>query len=75
MSLTEIILALTGLLGVSIPAYLVYRRGSRNDEAAQDNAAHADVYAGYGGLLQRYQEDNVELRNRITEMERQQTLK
>lgn len=60
-----------GLLSTGL-AYLGYKRGSRADDAAQENAANAQVYAGYGGLLQHIQEDNVDIRRRLAECEQRE---
>lgn len=58
-------------LGVlsSVLAYLAYRRGKRADENAAELASTAQVYAGYGGLLERIQNDNADLRKRLIDTE------
>jgi hypothetical protein len=48
-----------------ILAYLAYKRGSRADDNAQENAAIAQVYTGYGDLLKQFRDDNAELRRRL----------
>lgn len=65
MSPTEVIVGLIGLASAFSGAYLAYRRGTKADDDANENTATAQVYAGYGGLLQRIQEDNTELRRRL----------
>lgn len=59
-----------GLLSIWL-AYLAYKRGKKADDEAQEHAAIAQVYTGYGGLLERYQTDNRELRQRVAELERE----
>lgn len=67
LALGMIIATLTPLVG-----YLGLRARSRADTAvsqtaaaAQEDAANAALYAGYGGLLQHIQEDNADLRRRL----------
>lgn len=57
-----------GLLSLGL-AYLAYKRGAKADDVAADTAAAAQVYAGYGGLLQRIQDDNADLRIRLKQAE------
>lgn len=78
VSTTQLAALVIALLSL-VPTYLVYRRGSRADDAAQANtrqmqmsaeraqsqADHQQVYAGYGGLLQAVQDDNTDLRRRL----------
>jgi hypothetical protein len=52
-------------LGALLLSYLSLRRGNRADDAAQENMERAQVYAGYGGLLEKLQEDNAELRRSL----------
>lgn len=73
--LAALVIALISL----VPTYLVYRRGNRAEDTAQANirqvqmnterqqsqADHMQVYAGYGGLLQNVQDDNVRLRSAL----------
>lgn len=65
MGPTEIAVFLVGAPLSGLLAYLGIRRGARNDKAAQEVAAAANVYAGYGGLMERYEKDNLDLRNRL----------
>lgn len=60
--------ALTALGGVGV-AFFAYRRGQRADDAAAENTATAQVYQGYGGLLERIQADNIDLRKRLAAAE------
>lgn len=71
MNTTEILAAVSGLVGSSLVAYLAYKRGTKADDAAGENAANAAVYAGYGGLLKTIQDDNTELRRRLIAAEEQ----
>lgn len=73
MSSIEII---AGIVTATLSAFLGYlglRRGTHNDETAQENIANTQVYAGYGGLLTRIQEDNADLRRRNAELEQRNT--
>lgn len=69
MNLTEIVAGILGLIGSVGVAYLAYRRGSKADDSAAENVATAQVYAGYGTLLQRIIDDNTDLRRRLGEAE------
>lgn len=68
MNLTEIAVALIGLISVSIGVGFVYKRGAAQDNDANERAAIDQVYTGYGGLLQRVQDDNTELRREVAEL-------
>lgn len=76
MNLTEIAVGALGLLGSVVLAFFAYRRGTKADKAVQENIAIANennatatVVAGYGSLLQRIQQDNRELRERLAAAE------
>lgn len=71
MSPTEIVVALIGLLGIIVPVYVVNRRGTKADDNAQQIAEHTTLFAGYEGFLERVQEDNLDLRNRVAALERE----
>ena len=62
-----------GVLSTAL-AYLAYRRGKQADENAAELASTAQVYAGYGGLLERIQNDNKELRQRLFDTEQRLAL-
>lgn len=64
MNLTELTAVIVGTLGSAGATYFAYRRGQRAENAAADNSATALVYSGYGGLLERIQKDNADLRLR-----------
>lgn len=65
MGVTEVIASLVIGLPATVLAVLAYMRGSKADDAAQETAANAQVYAGYGGLLENLQDDNADLRRRL----------
>lgn len=52
-------------------AILAYRRGSKADKKAQENAATSSVYAGYDRLLKSLQDDNANLRHRVVVLEQE----
>lgn len=69
MSLTEITPFIAGpVMGVLSLwlGFLAYKRGVRADENADENAANAQVYAGYGGLQDRQLAEIAELRRQLT---------
>lgn len=65
MSLTEIIVALIGLAGSVIVAYLAYQRGAKADNDARESAAAARVLSGYDALMKSLQEANTRLEARL----------
>lgn len=65
MNQTEIIVAIIGLLSSSVGAYLVLKRGVKADDAAEENKETNQIYTGYGGLIERLQEDNLDVRQRL----------
>ena len=62
---TEIIVSIVGVAGSSVIAYFGYKRGSKSDATAADNAVDALLIGGYGSLLKSVQEDNTSLRARF----------
>lgn len=69
MSGNEILVGLLGLLSSTGIAGIGLWLNSRNEETAQETIASAQVYSGYGGLLQEYRDDNADLRRRNAELE------
>lgn len=65
MNLTEIIGALAIAIASIIAATYTFFGGRKAEEAASEDKAISQVYAGYGGLLQRLQDDNANLRARL----------
>lgn len=71
MNTTEVILAVLGLLGVSYPAYLLHKRGTRNDNNVQENTANANLYAGFDSLFDRLDKDNQDLRQEVVNLKQE----
>lgn len=70
MNETEIIVAILTLLGVSIPAYFLFRRGRKADDASDENTANSLIYTGYDKLVKNLQDDRTDLRHKLEEAEK-----
>lgn len=76
MSLTEALIAVGGLAVAVFMAYLAFRKNKQAEDTAAEKAedtAKAQLYTGYGGLLERIDKDNIELRRDNTELRREVT--
>lgn len=76
MSLTEVLIALAGISVSAFMAYLAFKKSKQADDTAvekAEDAAKAQLYTGYGGLLERIDKDNLEVRRENAELRREVT--
>lgn len=65
---TEVVVALIALIGASIPAYLLFRSGTKADANADENTAitaNALIQTSYSDLVGRLERESGELRRKL----------